>query len=231
MAALLRTLYSWFVDAAPEAPPRAPRAPAAPREQVFRPDRPKFVPVSDAADTSAKGAQCATAAQLRAAIKGCGSDEYAVKELPDGKLVIFQFENPEVMKEKHGGPFGYNPHADKVQEIAATIYLVDAAGKVSTECEPIGPFQLCWGFNAGIARWARDIVAQLSDDSRPVLDAWNTADWPDYILFDNDNEKREPGTHTAWKHGAWPEYDQWDWSLPEPWWIAPPKPRWPPSRQ
>lgn len=223
MAAMLRALYSWFVDAAPEAPPRAP---AAPQEQVFRPDRPKFVPVSDAVDTSAEGAQHATAAQLRAAIKGGGSDEYAVKELPDGKCLVFQIENPEVMN-KHGGVFGYNPHADKIRDIAVTVFLVDAAGKVSTECEPIGPFQLCWGLNAGIEQWARDIVAQLSDDSRPLLDAWNTANWPEDNLFDNHNEERAPGTHTAWDRGAWPDYDPWDCSLPSPFWMAAPNPRVP----
>jgi hypothetical protein len=189
------------------------------------------VPVPGAADTSAEGAQRATAARLRAAIEGCGSDEYAMKELPGGNRLVLQVENPKVMDVEHGGVFGYNKHAVEIREIALTIFLVDAAGEVSRECKPIGPFQLCWGFNAGIEQWARDIVAHLSDDSRPLLDAWNTADWPDYILFDNDNEERAPGTRTVWDRGAWPEYDSSCSTLPHHFWIAPPKPRWPPSRQ
>ena len=228
MAAMLRTVRSWLVGAEPEAPPRAP---AAPQEPVFRPEPPKFVPVPGAADTSAEGAQRATAAQLRAAIEGCGSDEYAVKELPDGNWLVFQVENPKVMDVEHGGVFGYNKHAVEIREIALTIFLVDAIGEVNTECKPIGPFQLWCGFNAGIAQWAREICAQLSDKSRPVLDAWNTANWPEDNLFDNDTEERAPGTHTAWKHGAWPEYDSSSSTLPHHFWIAPPKPRWPPSRQ
>lgn len=195
--------------------------------QVFRSDPPKFEPVPGAADTSAEGAQHATAAQLRAAIGGFGSGKYAVKKLPGGNLLVFQVEDPKWMNVEHGGVFGYNPHALKIRDIAVTVFLVDASGKVSTECKPIGPFQLWFGIGAHIEQWARDIVAHLSDESRPLVDAWNTADWPEDNLFNADNEEREPGTHTAWDRGAWPDYNPWDCSLPEPFWIAPPDPRVP----